>query len=100
MTEPIQSLEEILQNLSLTQQFLGEQFTSGHITDLQFQSRNDDARDEARGAILDWVNREIIREDVCTCGCNFGDGCLCLSDRKLRANQRQQLKKHGWKEQN
>lgn len=95
MGKPTQSLEEILQSLSLTQQFLGEQFTSGHITDLQFQSRDDDARDEAREAIQEWVNTEIIGEDVCTCGCNFGDGCLCLSDRKLKANQRQQLKKHG-----
>lgn len=30
----------------------------------------------------------VIGEDVCTCGCNFGDGCLCLSDVRLRAEQR------------
>lgn len=31
----------------------------------------------------------VIGEDICTCGCNFGDGCLCVSDAKLRAEQRQ-----------
>lgn len=31
----------------------------------------------------------VIGKDICTCGCNFGDGCLCLSDAKLRAEQRQ-----------
>ena len=31
----------------------------------------------------------VIGRDVCVCGCNFGDGCLCLSDVKLRAEQRQ-----------
>ena len=30
----------------------------------------------------------VIGEDICTCGCNFGDGCLCVSDAKLRAEQR------------
>jgi len=34
-------LEEILQKLSLTQQFLGEQFTSSRINDLHFQSKDE-----------------------------------------------------------
>lgn len=34
----------------------------------------------------------LIGEDNCTCGCNFKDGCLCLSDNKLRAELRTAIK--------
>lgn len=54
-------LDEIIQNLSLTQQFLGEQYTHNRIDELQFQSKDDDARDEAKQAILSLI-KELVAE--------------------------------------
>ena len=65
------------------------------------------SNDEVIEVVKDLIRKDrkawgeyVIGKDICTCGCNFGDGCLCLPDMRLRANQRQQLKKHGWREQN
>lgn len=40
-----------------------------------------------------------VLKDKCTCGCNFGDGCLCVSDNSLRAELRQSIAKIFEKEQ-
>ena len=42
----------------------------------------------ARDAIIDLILSDVIKPDACTCGCNFGDGCLCQPYNELRAVQR------------
>ena len=34
--------------------------------------------------LLAEVRERVVGNIVCTCGCNFGDGCLCLDKSELR----------------
>lgn len=47
---------------------------------------------EATQAIIKIIEEDVIGEDICTCGCDFGDACLCKQDRALRESQREKLK--------
>lgn len=100
MSKPIQSLEEILSDFCRW-----------------CLCRNDECEDyrtynNAQQAILDWVNRAVIGENKPEnyyrikkdeYGGEYTDTSgqyYAQAQNQLRANQRQQLKKHGWKEQN
>lgn len=43
--------------------------------------------------LLDEVRERVVGNIVCTCGCNFGDGCLCLDKSELRTEQYELLNK-------
>ena len=58
-----EKLDAILQRLSLEQQFLGEQYSKDQIGELEFQSKDDDARDEAKQAIKTLVLEDVVGED-------------------------------------
>jgi|SRR5215217_8021278 len=47
-----------------------------------------DLKESLKALMKDFAT-EIIGFNVCTCGCNYGDGCLCISDNNLRNIQRQ-----------
>ena len=55
-----EKLDAILQRLSLEQQFLGEQYSKDQIGELEFQSKDDDARDEAKQAIKTLVLEDVV----------------------------------------
>ena len=43
--------------------------------------------------LLAEVRERVVGNIVCTCGCNFGDGCLCLDKSELRTQQHDLLAK-------
>ena len=43
--------------------------------------------------LLAEVRERVVGNIVCTCGCNFGDGCLCLDKTELRTEQYELLTK-------
>ena len=43
--------------------------------------------------LLAEVRERVVGNVVCTCGCNFRDGCLCLDKTELRTEQYDLLNK-------
>lgn len=89
MTHNTQGLDEILFELTWEQHKLG---MDGHIP----LSKNEH---KAKQAILQWVNDEVIGKNELRQKLPTGGERLQITHRnRLRDNQRNVLKSHGWKE--